>query len=188
MGLTALAVRLLRDSLSTIVEMIKILIWPITTLIALFYFRKVVTYLFFSMDEFNFFGAKGTLKNVNDLIIEKVNERFLEEKEERERNMQMEKLSSDIEARKREVDSANGTAEQNLKLAKDVLSSWNESSKSSKKIIDDLLSENKKLKEQISKVVLNSSFPPSEQNNVVDAKEVSGSPLSSNPITNELHE
>lgn len=33
-----------------------ILVWPITILTVLFFFRKVFTYLLFSIDEFNFFG------------------------------------------------------------------------------------------------------------------------------------
>jgi len=65
-------------------ELLKILVWPATTILLLFFFKRVVTYLFFSMEKFNFFGLSGNLKNVNELILEETEKRYQEEKREKE--------------------------------------------------------------------------------------------------------
>jgi septal ring factor EnvC (AmiA/AmiB activator) len=59
-------------------DLLKIIIWPLTIFVIAFYFRKVVTYLFFSMEEFNFFGAKGKLRSVHELIDTKANQLYKE--------------------------------------------------------------------------------------------------------------
>lgn len=56
-------------------------------MIIIFKFKETLTYFVFSFKEFNFFGAKGELKNPMELINEKVEERVenkkLEEKVEK---------------------------------------------------------------------------------------------------------
>lgn len=124
-------------------ELLKVLIWPFTVLLILFFFKRVVTYLFFSMDEFNFFGAKGNLKNVNEVILEEVEKKFLEKKEKEGQKKTMDKLNTEINKTK-------GTASKNLNLARKVMTEWEKSTKQNQEIIDDLEKENKRLKEMIS--------------------------------------
>lgn len=131
-------------------EFLRILVWPYTVLVILFFFKKVVTYLFFSMDEFNFFGAKGDLRNVNEVIIEEVNKRSLDKEKEEKRQKDMEKLNIEIKSRESEINKAKGTADENLQLAKEVISEWKKSTVQSKKTILELDTENKRLKEIIS--------------------------------------
>ncbi len=145
-------------------EFLKILVWPYTVLIILFFFKKVVTFMFFSMDEFNFFGAKGSLRNVNEVIVEEVNKRFVEEKKEIERQKDMNHLEKEIKERESEITRARGTAEENLDIAREILSNWKRSSEQSKKSMSELDTENKRLKEMISglpPVILEASSPPS---------------------------
>ena len=125
-------------SFDNYLKFLEILIWPVTILIILYFFKRVVTYLFFSMNEFNFFGAKGNLRDINEVIREEVDKKFVEEKNEKERNEAMSKLSNEINTTK-------GTAEQNLNLAKEVLKEWKNSTRENKKLKE----ENKKLKEAI---------------------------------------
>ncbi len=63
---------------SHFLRLVEIGIWPITVLICAFFFRKVFTYLFFSVEEYNFFGIRGSLKSVTSVIEERA--RMLEEK------------------------------------------------------------------------------------------------------------
>ena len=109
-------------------EFLKILVWPISALIILFFFKKVIAYLFFSIDGFNFFGAKGEIKNVYDLITEKVNERFENEKREKERESEVLRLQKEIE-------SNSGRADENLETAKEILSEWKKTIEENKKLI-----------------------------------------------------
>lgn len=137
-------------SFNDYLEFLKILVWPYTVLVILFFFKKVVTYLFFSMDEFNFFGAKGNLKNVNEVILEEVNKRFLDRENEKKRKNDMEKLSVEIKNKEEEVNKTKGTAEENLNLARKIMEEWKKSTEQSKKTILELSTENKRLKEIVS--------------------------------------
>lgn len=80
-----------------LISLIRVLIWPSIVLSALIFFRKVFTFFFFSLEEFNFFGTRGTLKNVKDVIQEKANELYkkqqAEEKLEKERKEQKKELA-----------------------------------------------------------------------------------------------
>jgi hypothetical protein len=138
-------------------EFLGVLVWPYTLLVILFFFKRVVTYLFFSMEGFDFFGAKGGLKNVEEVILEEVNKRFLEEKKEADRRDSVEKLNKEInekeaEIKKKEnqINSAKGEADENLELAKEILKDWKKSTTQNTKTISDLNTENRKLKEIIS--------------------------------------
>lgn len=131
-------------------KLIDTLVWPFTVLTALFFFKKVVTYLFFSMDEFNFFGLKGHLKNVDEVILEEVNRRFDKIKEEEKQRIYVENLNSEIENKEKAINAAQGTADENLNLAKEVIKEWRQSIKHSNKIIEDLQTDNRRLNELVS--------------------------------------
>lgn len=68
-------------------DLIKIIIWPIILLFSCLFFRKVFTYLFFSLEGFNFFRLNGTLKNIRELIDEKVEEKIKIKEEENKKNI-----------------------------------------------------------------------------------------------------
>lgn len=130
-------------------EFLRILIWPCTVLIILFFFKKIATYLFFSMDGFNFFGAKGNLKNVNDVIIEEVNRKFLEEKNEEMREKDMKEAREEIKSKEAEISKAQGSVDDNLNIAKGIMKEWKKSIELNKKSINNLAKENRRLKEII---------------------------------------
>lgn len=136
------------------IELLKILIWPFTVLLILFFFKKVFTYLLFSMDEFNFFGAKGSLKNVNEIILEEVEKKFLKEKEEEEQKKTMEKLNTEINKKK-------GKASVYLAIARKVMAEWKKSTKQNKETINNLTKENKRLREITSSFSTSPSVSPS---------------------------
>ena len=79
------------------VQILEILTWPSIVLMALLFFRKVFTYLFFSMEEFSFFGNKGKLKNVEEVINEKVEERIKREKEQENLERKMKKFEQELQ-------------------------------------------------------------------------------------------
>ncbi|HPW34555.1 MAG TPA: hypothetical protein PK367_02230 [Candidatus Paceibacterota bacterium] len=152
-------------SFNDYLEFLKILVWPYTVLVILFFFKKVVTYLFFSMDEFNFFGIKGNLKNVNEVIIEEVNKRFMDKENEEKRQKDTEELNEEIKIKEIEISKAKGTAEDNLKLAKEVMKEWKKSIEKNKKTIFELDAENKRLKEIVSGLSTTISEASSVSNN-----------------------
>jgi energy-coupling factor transporter transmembrane protein EcfT len=151
----------IRGSFDMYLQLAKVLIWPVVALIGMFFFRKVVTYMFFSMDGFKFFGAEGTLKNVNDLIDEEVHKKFLEKERE--------KLSKEITAKNTEIDTVVGDAKRNKALAKEILGLWRASTEKNNKTIGDLENENNKLRE----LVLNNST--SKQNLTLTTEPEKGS-------------
>lgn len=66
-----------------LLRLVNALDWPVTVLILAFFFQRVLTYLFFSLDSFNFFGASGTLRPIED-VIEEQTARRIREREDRE--------------------------------------------------------------------------------------------------------
>lgn len=66
------------------IGLVRVLIWPALVLIALLFFRKTFSYLFFSLEEFGFFGTKGNLKDVREVIRAKADELHAAEKREAE--------------------------------------------------------------------------------------------------------
>lgn len=134
-------------------KFIEILAWPFTVLTALFFFKKVFTFLFFSMDEFNFFGLKGHLKNVNEVILDEVNKRVLEKEKENSRKEEREKLNNEIKEKENQINEVMGSADEYKKIAKEILKDWKDSTKQHAKTVLDLEKENKHLKEILS------SFP-----------------------------
>ena len=154
-------------------EFLKILIWPYTVLVILFFFRKVVTFLFFSMDGFNFFGAKGTLKNVNEVIVAEVNKKFMEEKQEAERKKTKDELNAEIRNKENEIRKAKGSADENLDLAKEIMIEWKKATKQSGEIISELEKENKRLKEIVSGLPVSDGAKPEASSFVIDESKTS---------------
>lgn len=149
------------------VELIRILIWPVTVLVGLFFFKKVFTYMFFSMDEFNFFGVKGDLKNVNLMINEEAEKRLLREKEDLATREEMKRLEE-------KFNNTSATAEENLQLAKDVYKIYQDYKNENEKKIQNLVSENKLLKESSSQILINESSTPIATTDQISADMGSG--------------
>jgi hypothetical protein len=138
------------------VALLKILIWPVTVLVILFFFRKVISYLFFAIQQFNFFGITGNLRNINDIINEEVEKKFLSEKKEKEFQIEKEKLT-------KETKETGVTVEKLKQINLKMLDSWDASEKRNKKTIEELTIENSKLKS------LNTN--PSSGNLTIDSQE-----------------
>jgi CHASE3 domain sensor protein len=94
------------------------------------FFRKIFTYLFFSMNEFNFFGAKGTLKPVEKMIAEEA--KRLREQEKRT----AENAQRDKEIKKLEVELANmGQSNTNaIEFAERIINLYEKQSKEVQKL------------------------------------------------------
>lgn len=102
------------------IKIIDVLIWPTVTFIAIVFFRKVFTYLFFSMDSFNFFGMRGHLRNVQEVIVEKANEMRDREKEEARFKESLDDLrNTRTNQLEKAVALAESLSEDNLKLRTD---------------------------------------------------------------------
>ena len=106
-----------KSNFENYLKLVNIIIWPMTFLITGFFFRKVFTYLFLSMDQFNFFGIKGELKNAEDIINEKVNERILEIEKDTEREQENKKSEQLIKKYKSEAKTKGSNADTYLDLA-----------------------------------------------------------------------
>ena len=134
----ALLYFLLQMSWEEFIQLLKVLIWPVTILIILFCFRKIFTYLCFSMEEFNLFGTKGKLRNIQDIINEKANELRNHEKitEEQEKELKIYK----------ERDKKNQAAISSLTREKDVsVKQWSELAREISDKYNDLMLAYKKL-------------------------------------------
>lgn len=132
-------------SYDQLIELIKVLTWPLLVLITIFFFRKVFTYLFFSMEEFNFFGTKGGLKDVEVMIQEQVEKRLKEKNKEEEnartKNALEEKIKTLVDMDKKNNDFNNQWND----LAIEIM----EKLKSANKENSDLIKERDQLHEQI---------------------------------------
>jgi hypothetical protein len=89
-----------------VMEVIKNLIWPIIIIVFFVFFKKVFTYLFLSLDSFNFFGIKGNLKDPQELIIEKAEELVEKEKRGTINKKELEKIKLSKEDTKHKLDEA----------------------------------------------------------------------------------
>jgi len=103
---------------------IEILIWPTVVFFAILFFRRVFTYLFFSMEEFNFFGTKGKLKDIREVIEERVDLRIKEEKNQQIRAEEILKFSKELENVKKSKGDAENQANEYFELAKKYLSRY----------------------------------------------------------------
>ena len=117
---------------------IKILIWPTIVFFAVLFFRRVFTYLFFSMEEFNFFGAKGKLKDIKEVIEERVEMRLKEQKNQEVRLNEIAKFSQELEYVKKSKGDSDKKADEYMELAKDIFSKY-------KKLSDDHAKSEKEL-------------------------------------------
>jgi len=79
------------------IEIINIIIWPLTLFVVLIFFRKIFTYMFFSLDEFNFFGLKGSLNNVYETVEKKAEEKYQKRIEEEKRQSDYDDMKRNIE-------------------------------------------------------------------------------------------
>lgn len=79
-------------TLDQFIKLAAVFVWPAVVIVALFFFRKVFSYLFFSLEEFNFFGTRGTLKNVQDLIREKADALWKKERDSRRQKKDLARL------------------------------------------------------------------------------------------------
>jgi hypothetical protein len=80
-------------------KLISILIWPLVALLIAISFKRIIASVFFSVDEFNFFGIKGELKSVYtvveqqaQLLYQKRVDDEQRESEERERQKKLKKI------------------------------------------------------------------------------------------------
>lgn len=167
-------------------EFIEILAWPVIALIVAFFFRKVFTYMFFSMNEFNFFGAKGRLRDVNNVIMEEVDKKIQEEKDQEKNKLEMQRLSEKIEeqdiekkrtiqTKDKDIEEARKIAEENINLAKEIFDKWQNSENQSKQIEKELIAENKRLKKYIANINIPSDPPEPEMEDDQNIQETSNS-------------
>jgi len=117
---------ILRDGISyeQFLNILKILIWPTVVLLALIFFKKVFTYLFFSMEEFNFFGNKGILKNVQEVIEEKVQQRVEEEQRKKEGQLIVKKIEDELEVVRSSQKNSDKKSQERLTLAQEIFKKY----------------------------------------------------------------
>lgn len=87
-------------SIDQFIRLVDVSAWPIVFFLTLFYFRKIFAYLFLSIEEFNFFGIKGELKNPRELIEEKAKDLAKQKEEEKEMNAFLAKSAKIIDGYK----------------------------------------------------------------------------------------
>lgn len=80
-------------SFNQFLQLLEIIAWPGVVLVAAFFFRKVFTYMFFSMDQFSFFGAHGRLKRAEEMIEEEAARLVQREKDTTDAKTMREKLA-----------------------------------------------------------------------------------------------
>jgi hypothetical protein len=122
-------------------SLLKIIVWPAVVLIALFLFKKVVTYLFFSMDEFNFFGNKWHLRDIREVINEKVKELSETQKREEQRLI----YENEIKTRVSALEKENATITEWRDLATDSIKLYKELTDDYKKIYKENIELNNQL-------------------------------------------
>lgn len=134
-------------SFDNYIKILDILIWPLALLMSMSFFRKVFTYIFFNLDQFNFFGTKGELKKIEDVIKDESLKLYNAEKKEKELKESFESSEREYQKRLKSLKTQKLTekerAEQNLELADTILKKW-------QKTIEDLSKlseENQKLRD-----------------------------------------
>ncbi len=119
-AVVAALVCILESTFDNYIRLIQSIVWPLTILIGLFFFRKVVTYMFFSMDKFNFFGVTGELTNVNLLIDREVQKLILQKEAERKQEIDNAELITKLSKKEAEAGTAKASAKENLELAQEI--------------------------------------------------------------------
>jgi len=92
-------------------EFTRIAIWPAVVMSALLFFRKTLTYLIFSLEEINVFGAKSRLKSVREVIDDKAKEIIEREKKELLSKRKIEELESNLKKLKERTKNKDRIAE-----------------------------------------------------------------------------
>jgi predicted membrane protein len=103
-----------KEGFDQFLKLLSVIVWPSLILCALLFFKKTFAYLFFSLEEFNFFGLKGRLKNVQDMINEKAQKLYEEEKRQKE-------MVEKLDIYEKRVKSKTMTAEEYKNLAEEVI-------------------------------------------------------------------
>jgi hypothetical protein len=119
-------------------ELLRTLVWPMIVLVALLFFRKVFVYIFFSMEEFNFFGIKGGLKDIRKLIDEKVQERIQQEKDQMKRAAEISEFTKNLEDIQKSKDGAEQKAKENQEIAKTILNKYEHLSVKNDEMLNEL--------------------------------------------------
>lgn len=114
-------------------DLIRIIAWPIVVLVAIFFFRKVFTYLFLSLREFNFFGNKGQLRDVNEVIQNEVDKRIEQKNKEEKDQHEAEEVSRKLTEMEKTV-GATEKASELIKIAKDLYDRWEKSQEEVRKL------------------------------------------------------
>ena len=83
-----------REISDEILSLFQILVWPLTVVYGLWLFKRIIAYLFLSMESFNFFGAKGKIRPVEEVI----EERVMTEIERRKRNSEHKNKLTELES------------------------------------------------------------------------------------------
>jgi hypothetical protein len=120
------------------IGIVQTLIWPAIVLIGLLFFRKVFTYLFLSMEEFNFFGTRGKLRDAREIIEEKVEKRITEERERKVREEEATEFATELKKAKDSKEDSDKKAEENLKIAKEIFGKYQDISKTNAEMTKEL--------------------------------------------------
>lgn len=137
-GFIFIVIIIYRIDYGQILDLIKVLIWPAVIFSATIFFKKVFTYLFFSMEEFNFFGAKGNLKSITEVIDEKVEIRLQEKAEKEMTDSMVSQFEEEIKKANLSVGDSKKEAKDNLNLAGEILKDYKELINENEKTIKEL--------------------------------------------------
>ena len=84
-------------SFDDFINLTEVIIWPMVIFASFLFFRKVFSYLFLSMEEYNFFGNRGAFKNITDVIEERVEKRMSEINSEEKYKNEYKKIEKEAE-------------------------------------------------------------------------------------------
>lgn len=105
-------------------KLIGTIIWPTVVFFAFLFFRRVITYLFFSMEEFGFFGTRGELKDVREVINERVEQKFVEDKAKEEQDKKLSIMQEQLRVAAQSQADTKTEVEENFKLAKSIFEDY----------------------------------------------------------------
>lgn len=103
------------------ISFVEVVIWPTVIFTAIVLFKKIFTYLFFSLEEFSFFGAKGKLIDVRTMITNKADEMYQKKLEEEERSIERESLEKELNALKSSTEKESERTKRALEIAEKAL-------------------------------------------------------------------
>jgi len=122
-----------------LISLIEILIWPLIIFSAFIFFRKVFTYLFFSMEEFNFFGNRGGLKNIQKVIEERVQQKFDSERKKEENQLGFKQMEIKIKGLELSQEDSDKRAKKNISFAKEIIEKYRKSLDENTKLMKELI-------------------------------------------------